>query len=158
MGATRLPFVQYLIWMVFLGGIDLPRKDRAKPPKYDTVFHSTVRNGLVVLVGKLIWRRPVRVSLRQQETDHYELRDFFVYMAAHAMLAYFGGTLLLANICCKSQRAHLVVIVITTAVAVYRGAERYTYYATSMYERSIRTEFKDILDEQPIEATGKKTQ
>lgn len=138
-------WVLYVVWMVFLGGINLPRKDREKPPKYDTVFHSTVRNGLTVVVGKVCWGRPSSVSEKQQRTDHYELRDFFVYMTLHAIGAYFGGTLLLANACWHSQRTHLGIILFAVAVAVFRGAQRYTYYATDMYGRSVRKEFKDIL-------------
>jgi hypothetical protein len=142
-------WVLYAVWMVFLGGLNLPRKDRAHPPKYDTVFHSTIRNGLAVVIGSVCWRRPVRVSLQEQETDHYEVRDFFVYMLGHAICAYFGGTMLLANLCWHSRRAHLAIISLLTVVAVYRGAERYTYYATEMYGRSVRKEFKDILPEEP---------
>jgi hypothetical protein len=139
--------------MIVLGGINLPRKDRAKPPKFDTVFHSTVRHGLAVAIGKVFWGRPVAVSLQQQEADHYEVRDFFVYMAGHATMCYFGGIMVLANLCWHYRQAHLVVIVLLTVVAVYRGAERYTYYATSMSSRSIRKEFKDILP--PAEETKK---
>lgn len=148
---------KYAVWMVFLGGLNLPRKDRAQPPKYDTVYHSTVRNGLTVVIGKVLWRRPVRVSLQQQEADHYEVRDFFVYMFGHAVMAYFGGIMLLANVSWHSRRAHLAIISLLTAIAVYRGAERYTYYATEMYGRSVRKEFKEILPEVPPKKTkGKK--
>ena len=91
---------------------------------------------MTVVIGKVFWRRPVRVSLQHQEMDHYEVRDFMVYMFAHA---------------------HVAIISLLTAVAVYRGAERYTYYATEMYGRSVRKEFKDILPEEPARKTkGKK--
>lgn len=144
--------------MLLLGGLHLPRKDRAQSPQYDTVFHSTVRHGLTVVIGRVLWRRPVRVSVQQQEMDHYEMRDFLVYMFVHAFMAYFGGTMLLANLCWHSRRVHLAIILLLTTVAVDRGAERYTYYATEMYGRSIRKEFRDILPEEPPKTKRKKQQ
>jgi hypothetical protein len=142
-------FIPYLSWQVLIG-LDLPRKNRVdkdgKPivPKYDTVFHSTVRNGLTVVVGKALWGRPVSVSKKQMENDDYELRDFLVYMAGHATMIYLS-VYLLAYPCFLNKTVHMLFFVLLSFICVRRGAERYTYYVTEMYAKAVHKDFAYLL-------------
>jgi hypothetical protein len=142
-------FIPYLSWQVLIG-LNLPRKnlvDRdGKPivPKYDTVFHSTVRNGLIVVAGKILWGRPASVSKKQMENDDYELRDFLVYMAGHATMVYLS-VYLLAYPCFLSKTTHMLFIMVLTFICVRRGAERYTYYVTEMYAKALRKDFAHVV-------------
>jgi hypothetical protein len=152
-------FVPYLSWQILIG-LNLPRKNRVdetgRPiaPKYDTVFHSTVRNGMIVTFGRLLWARPEKVSRTQEENDDYELRDFLAYMAVHATLVYVS-VYLLAYPCYKSRTVHMSLIVLITFLCVRRGAERYTYYVTQMYERAVRQDFAHLLASSTNEAIKK---
>lgn len=142
-------FIPYLSWQILIG-LNLPAKNRTdkdgKPivPKYDTVFHSTVRNGMTVYFGKVLWGRPVSVSKKQEENDDYELRDFLVYMAVHATLIY-ASVYLLAYPCYRSKTVHASFIVLVIFICIRRGAERYTYYVTKMYAKAVRKDFADLL-------------
>lgn len=144
-------FIPYTIWMV-LFGLDLPRKNRKDKdgniiePKYDTVFHSTVRNGLTSFAGKILWGRPTSVSKVQMENDDYEMRDFLAYMTLHALLAC-ASVYILAYPCYKKQSIHTVMLILLTVICVARGAARYVYYVTAMYDRAIRKDFAELLAE-----------
>jgi hypothetical protein len=148
-------FIPYLSWQILIG-LNLPRKNRTDKdggpivPKYDTVFHSTVRNGMTVSVGKVLWGRPVSVSKKQAENDDYELRDFLVYMAMHATLIY-ASVYLLAYPCYRSKTVHASFIVLLTFICVRRGAERYTYYVTEMYAKAVRKDFAHLLTSDTVE-------
>lgn len=145
-------FMVYVTWMVTVG-MDLPRKVRRTkgpdgqplPPKYDTVFHSTVRGGLCIVMGKALWGRKKEVSLKQIADDDYEMRDFFVYMAAHAV-AGVTSTCISGYLCFTYQKFHAAVLVFLIYTTVMRGAKRYTFYINSMYGRMIWKQFKDSLD------------
>lgn len=141
-------FVPYVIWMCFIG-LHLPRakrKDGAQP-KYDTVFHSTVRGGLCITIGSTLWNRPKAISLKQMEDNDFELRDFLAYMVVHAILAVFS-IYTLAYPCFINKTVHVSFLYLLTCICVYRGAKRYTFYSTTMYGRIIRKEFADILQEE----------
>jgi len=145
-------FVPYCIWMVTIG-MDLPRTDRHSvdkktglplKPKYDTVFHSTVRGGLCILIGKIFWGRPKSDSIRQMEKNDYELRDLCVYMLGHAVM-FILSIYALAYPCFTWKQAHAAMLLALLVVCVYRGSKRYTYYSTAMYGRQIRKNFEDLL-------------
>ena len=144
-------FIPYVIWMVTIG-LDLPRTNRRRkkrdgtpyPPKYDTVFHSTVRGGLAILIGKVCWGRPRKISIKQMEENDFELRDFLMYMLAH-MVAAVLSIYVLAYPCFKSKEAHLCIIAGLVFLCTHRGSKRYTYYSTSMYGRMIRKNFDDLM-------------
>jgi len=146
-------FVPYFIWMVTIG-MDLPRTKRHKklqdgtpaPPRFDTVFHSTVRGGLCILIGSMFWGRPKWVSLEQMKANDFEMRDFFVYMVAHAIASVLS-IYCLAWPCYNNETVHILVLGGLTCICVYRGAKRYTYYSTHMYGALIRKNFEDIMIE-----------
>lgn len=144
-------FIPYVIWMVTIG-LDLPRTNRRRkkrdgtpyPSKYDTVFHSTVRGGLAILIGKVCWGRPREVSIKQMEENDFELRDFLMYMLAH-MVAAVLSIYVIAYPCFISKEAHLCIIAGLVFLCTHRGSKRYTYYSTSMYGRMIRKNFDDLM-------------
>jgi hypothetical protein len=144
-------FIPYVIWMLLIG-LDLPRKNRKNKdgtlivPKYDTVFHSTVRGGLTAFAGKLIWGRPTSVSKVQMENDDYETRDFLAYISLHAIMAC-SSVYILAYPCFISQTWHTIMLILLTVICVARGAARYTYYVTAMYDHAIRKDFAELLEE-----------
>ncbi|CAB9521428.1 Conserved hypothetical protein [Seminavis robusta] len=132
-------FVPYTSWMLLVG-MDLPRKNRETPPKYDTVFHTFWRTGSCTACGTLFWKRPVEVSQKQMEMDDYETRDFFVYMGVHALLVALSIPTL-GFACNYSKYSHMTVMFLVLLAVVHRGSQRYTYYTTKMYSRMIRKEF-----------------
>lgn len=145
-------FVPYVIWMVVVG-MDLPRSNRRgkdgklQHPKFDTVFHSTVRGGICITIGKVFWGRSKAASVKQMESNDFEHRDFVAYMAFHAglsILSIYG----LAYPCFSSKTVHLCLIVLLMVLSVYRGSKRYTYYSTAMYGRLIRKQFDLIVMEE----------
>ena len=146
----------YLLWWIpyvcfqLLIGIDLPKKikDDGTPakPKWDTVFHSTMRQGLCVSIGKVFRGRSKKDSIALCMDNNFDLIDFSIYMIAHgiaAMAAFYG----IGYPCFESQQFHLFMIIFVTWLAVARGAKRYTYYTTKMYGRVLREQFSDQLDE-----------
>mmetsp|Transcript_46693 Transcript_46693/g.141464 ORF Transcript_46693/g.141464 Transcript_46693/m.141464 type:complete len:219 (-) Transcript_46693:152-808(-) len=153
-------FIFYSVWQVSIG-MDLPRKFRRTklndgspaPTKYDTVFHSTVRGGLCVVMGKIVWGRPKSVSLKQMEDNDFELRDLALYMGAHA-LASVLSIYVSAYACFSSKAVHLSLISFLLVITVHRGAKRYTYYSTMMYGRMIRKQFAEQMS---LSAKSKKT-
>mmetsp|Transcript_5776 Transcript_5776/g.12174 ORF Transcript_5776/g.12174 Transcript_5776/m.12174 type:complete len:477 (-) Transcript_5776:963-2393(-) len=155
-------FVPYTVWMLAVG-LDLPRTTRRsrqrdgtpRPPRYDTVFHSTVRGGLCILIGKACWGRPKSISIQQMENNDFELRDFAVYMMAHATAAV-SSIYILAYPCFTSKNAHLCIIAGLIILCVHRGSKRYTYYSTAMYGRLIRTNFEDLIAEDLAEESKTK--
>jgi hypothetical protein len=143
-------FVPYVSWML-LFGLDLPRKDRPNiVPKYDTVFHSTVRGGLVILIGKVFWNRDKEATKKQMADDHYEARDFMVYIVSHAIAAY-SAIYILAYPCYKSRAAHVMLLLLNLIICVRRGASRYTYYVTNMYGKMVRKDYAELLSQSEYE-------
>ena len=144
-------FIPYVSWMLLIG-LDLPRKNRKNKdgsvvvPKYDTVFHATVRGGFCATMGSALWDRPRSVSQQQMENDDYEVRDFIVYMGLHAFFINLA-VYTLAYPCYRSQNAHKILLILITVICVKRGAQRYTYYSTNMYGRMVRKDFADLLGE-----------
>jgi Protein of unknown function (DUF2838) len=142
-------FIPYVTWMVTIG-LDLPRTTRRAKgkdgqsllPRYDTVFHSTVRGGLCMTFGKLFWNRPKETSVKQMETNDYELRDFVVYMLIHATLA-IASIYVLAYACYANKHVHMSLLVALIVICVHRGSKRYTYYSTTMYGRLVRQRFEN---------------
>jgi len=128
-------FVLYTIWQLSVG-LNLPKNQG----KYDTVFHSTMRGGLCIQIGKIFWKRSVNLSQDQMKTNNFELRDFAVYMAFHAIGA-IGSLLVLAYPCSLSKYAHGSFLFICLITCTWRGAQRYTYYSTEMYSNLIRKQF-----------------
>eukprot|EP00521_Asterionellopsis_glacialis_P000512 CAMPEP_0195256018 /NCGR_PEP_ID=MMETSP0706-20130129/5989_1 /TAXON_ID=33640 /ORGANISM="Asterionellopsis glacialis, Strain CCMP134" /LENGTH=210 /DNA_ID=CAMNT_0040308987 /DNA_START=257 /DNA_END=889 /DNA_ORIENTATION=+ len=145
-------FIPYVAWMLLIG-LDLPRKVRKTkgkdgeplPTEFDTVFHSTVRNGLTITIGRL-WNRPKEVSKKQMANDDYEARDFLVYMAIHAVMGNIA-VVVLGYLCFHYKWAHIALLLVLTTVCVFRGAKHYDYYVTEMYERAVKKAFSDILKE-----------
>ena len=141
-------FTLYCCWML-LFGLKLPvmSKDEGKPPpKYDTVFHSTWKGGPCELIGTNVWKRPKEISRDCSDRNDYEVRDFFVYMAGHAFGSCCVGIILVGNILCfhGGKTIHATLIWITTILCAKRGADRYTYYVTSMYGQKLRKAFKEL--------------
>jgi hypothetical protein len=144
-------FILYVTWMVSIG-MDLPRAVRHSlqkngtpmPARYDTVFHCTVRGGLCITIGSVCWGRPKSKSLKQMETNDFELRDFAVYMAMHAFMACVS-VYALAYPCFRSKDVHLGFLAFLTSITVWRGAKRYSFYSTAMYGRLIRKNFHDLI-------------
>mmetsp|Transcript_17281 Transcript_17281/g.19992 ORF Transcript_17281/g.19992 Transcript_17281/m.19992 type:complete len:431 (+) Transcript_17281:34-1326(+) len=142
-------YVPYLLWQLFIG-LDLPRAARRKklkdgtpaPAVYDTVFHANMRNGLCLDIGKKIWKRPKELSMEQIKTNHFEIRDFALYMSWHFIAANLS-MIMLAYPCYLSKYVHAFLLWFMAVICTYRGAIRYTYYSTKMYGRIIRKQFEN---------------
>ncbi|KAL7544954.1 hypothetical protein ACHAWF_008326 [Thalassiosira exigua] len=80
-------WIPYVCFML-LFGIDLPKNispdGTSKTPKWDTVFHSTMRQGVCITIGKVFRGRPRGVSLQQMEENNFDEIDFFIYGLSHA--------------------------------------------------------------------------
>lgn len=148
--------VLYLLWWIpyvcfmLLIGLDLPKKFKfdgtPNNPKWDTVFHSTMRQGACILIGRTFRGRPKKESLKQMDENDFDLIDFFIYMAFH-MIAALSAFYIIGYPCFHSQNFHLFMLIFVAWLAVTRGASRYTYYTTKMYSRALRKQFSAILDE-----------
>lgn len=142
-------FVPYVIWQLFIG-LDLPRSTRKTllkdgtpaPTKYDTVYHSNLRDGMYVLAGDLLWNRDKETSLQHIATNDFELRDFYVYMGGHLLMSILS-MIVLAYLCFLSKYVHGTILICLVILCTYRGAKRYTYYSTQMYSNVIRKNFAD---------------
>lgn len=155
-GVAGNAIVFYMLWwflyvcFILLGGINLPEKFKKdgtpKKPKYDTVFHSTMRDGACIPIGKIFRGRSKKISLKLMEENRFDLVDFFIYMFFH-MVAGIGSICTWGYLCFSSQRGHSFMLVVVTTLAVTRGAGRYTYYTTKMYSKTLRKEFASILDD-----------
>eukprot|EP00547_Thalassionema_nitzschioides_P004481 CAMPEP_0194204712 /NCGR_PEP_ID=MMETSP0156-20130528/4165_1 /TAXON_ID=33649 /ORGANISM="Thalassionema nitzschioides, Strain L26-B" /LENGTH=216 /DNA_ID=CAMNT_0038930799 /DNA_START=609 /DNA_END=1259 /DNA_ORIENTATION=- len=134
-------FILYTIWMCTIG-MRLPSKY-----KYDTVFHSLWRGFPCEQVGKRVWNRSVETSRQQSDTNQFELRDFLLYMSGHLIACLTIGTLGLAQLCYSGgARAHFGCLLFAILICAKRGAERYTYYTTSMYGRRLRKHIQGIVE------------
>jgi hypothetical protein len=127
-------WVIYISWQL-LHGFHLPKGGR-----FDTVFHSTMRGGVCIMIGKVFWKRSKEKSLEQMKTHNYELRDLFVYMAMHWTAAT-GSMIVLAYPCSLGPMIHGCILVMVATIVTWRGAKKYTYYSTKMYSRMIRKQF-----------------
>jgi len=125
----------YTIWQLLVG-LHLPKNGG----KFDTVYHSTMRQGLCVEIGNRLWKRPEELSKEHCRTNEFELRDFGVYVMGHA-IAVFTSLFLLAYPCSLSKYVHGSILVICTIICTWRGAKRYTYYSTTMYSELIQKHF-----------------
>ena len=138
-------WVSYVIFMLH-SGIDLPNKVKQACPKWDTVFHSTMRGGTCIAIGKVFRGRSKQDSLKQMEDSNFDLLDFFIYMAFH-MLSSVAAIYVIGYPCFRSQNFHLFMLIFLSCLTVTRGASRYTYYTTKMHSRALRKQFAAILDE-----------
>lgn len=147
--------ILYLTWWTFyvsfmlLIGLDLPKKKTIdgvtqSEPRWDTVFHSTMRGGACVALGRTFRGRSREESLRQMEENSFDLTDFGIYMGMHAVGAVMA-TALIGYGCFTNQIFHRLTIVLVVVLGVVRGAKRYTYYATMMYSRALQKEFESVL-------------
>eukprot|EP00985_Skeletonema_marinoi_P033770 scaffold42116_cov241-Skeletonema_marinoi.AAC.1 len=142
----------YFLWWIpyvcfqLLIGIDLPKKikDDGTPakPVWDTVFHSTMRQGLCITLGKVFRGRSKKDSIALCMENDFDLIDFFIYMICH-LIAAMAAFYLIGYPCFVSQEFHLFMIIFVTWLVVARGAKRYTYYTTKMYARVLRQHFAD---------------
>jgi len=130
----------------------MPRSDRIGPdgqqivPTYDTVFHSLMRGGLYIITGSTFFGRNKAISVDHMNANNFYLGDLFVYLGAHAFLSILA-TVLLGYLCFHSKAMHGFLLAAVTAVVVYRGALRYTYYTTEMYSKTLRKQFAHLLEE-----------
>ena len=144
-------FVLFTMWMLMIG-IDLPRSDRIGPdgqpviPVWDTVFHSLMRGGLYIITGSMFFGRSKAVSVDHMDVNNFYLGDLFVYLGAHAFMSILA-TVFLGYLWFHSKLAHASLLAAVTAVVVYRGAVRYTYYTTEMYSKTLRKQFAHLLEE-----------
>jgi hypothetical protein len=137
-------YVPYIIWQLTIG-LDLPRTTRHKkqsdgtptPTIYDTVYHSNMRAGVYLQMGKFLWNRPKEVSMEHVQTNDFESRDFIVYMINHLFSATLS-IIVLAYPCYLNKYVHGMFLWILFAICAFRGAKRYTYYSTRMYAKIIR--------------------
>ena len=153
-GVASCSTVLYFMWWIaytsfmLLIGIDLPKKYKSNGqeahPKYDTVFHSTMRGGVCIALGKVRGRSKSK-SLQMMEENSFDLVDFFMYMAAH-MIAALGTVYTIGYACFINRYFHLAMLGFSVVVAVVRGGKRYTYYSTKMYSRALKKEFAHIID------------
>jgi len=149
--ATFLYFIWWIGYTSFmlLVGINLPKKftpsGQKANPKWDTVFHSTMRQGVCIAMGKYLRGRKTEDSLKQMEENNFDLVDFFIYMAAH-MIAALGAIYTIGYGCFLNKYFHLAMLGGSVVLAVLRGANRYTYYTTKMYSRTLRKQFAHIID------------
>ena len=153
-------FVPYFCWQWFIG-LDLPTKAKKinviddhgeivpAASYYDTVFHKNMRYGLCVKIGTLFWGRPVEISQKQVELNHFEKRDFVVYMTFHFLSA-FTSILVLGFSCYLSKYIHGFFLVALLVICTWRGARRYTYYGTQMYADIIKKCFESELQYIPL--------
>lgn len=150
--ATALYFMWWIFYISFmlLVGINLPKKFNSNgqdaKPKWDTVYHSTMRQGVCVAIGTYIRGRPTADSLKQMEENNFDLVDFGIYMIAH-MTCSLGVIYTVGYLCFSNKYFHLSMIGASSALAVIRGAKRYTYYSTKMYSRTLRKQFANIIDD-----------
>mmetsp|Transcript_35126 Transcript_35126/g.75854 ORF Transcript_35126/g.75854 Transcript_35126/m.75854 type:complete len:462 (+) Transcript_35126:33-1418(+) len=151
--STFLYFMWFLFYISFmlLVGINLPRKYEKNSgalanPKYDTVFHSTMRMGVCIPIGTYFRKRKRATSLKLMEENDFDTVDFFIYMMFHMILA-LGSIYTVGYGCFSNKVFHKVVLGGSVVLAVVRGANRYTYYSTKMYTRALRKEFAGILDQ-----------
>eukprot|EP00573_Skeletonema_grethae_P000556 CAMPEP_0201691448 /NCGR_PEP_ID=MMETSP0578-20130828/4603_1 /ASSEMBLY_ACC=CAM_ASM_000663 /TAXON_ID=267565 /ORGANISM="Skeletonema grethea, Strain CCMP 1804" /LENGTH=438 /DNA_ID=CAMNT_0048176651 /DNA_START=17 /DNA_END=1333 /DNA_ORIENTATION=+ len=148
--STAFYFTWWVIYVCFMlgGGIDLPKKFKpdGSPanPKYDTVFHSTMRDGVCILLGKLFRGRSRAESLTLMETNMFDKIDFCLYMMFH-MIASLTAIYVSGFLCFKSIIFFRLMLGASIVIAVVRGANRYTYYTTKMYSRVLRKEFAEQL-------------
>jgi len=124
-------FVPFSIWMILIG-LDLPRcprhkKDKdgnSRKAKFDTVFHSLMRDSVCYSFGSL-WNRSKEESKAQILTNNFELRDFLFYMLMHfisVMLSIF----VVGYATYSSKLMHQIFLSLAMLSATYRGAKRYT--------------------------------
>jgi len=148
--STALYFMWWIFYVSFmlLVGIDLPKKFKANGekanPKWDTVFHSTMRGGACISIGKVCRGRSREDSLKLMEENDFDLLDFFLYMVAH-MIASLTVVCTLGYGIFINQYVHKAVLAVALGLAVVRGAKRYTYYSTKMYSRTLRKQFAHII-------------
>jgi len=144
-------FVPYTAWQLVVG-LNLPKNEG----KYDTVFHSNMRDGACGMMGKTLWNRSSADSLKQSKTNDFEFRDFVAYMTIH-VIAFLTSLLILAYPCSLSRYAHGTLLSICAVICVWRGSKRYTYYSTKMYSQLIRKQFSDDLIPQEDEGGSKES-
>mmetsp|Transcript_6147 Transcript_6147/g.9417 ORF Transcript_6147/g.9417 Transcript_6147/m.9417 type:complete len:219 (-) Transcript_6147:637-1293(-) len=149
--STAFYFTWWVIYVCFMlggGGIDLPKKFKpdGSPanPRYDTVFHSTMRDGVCILIGKFFRGRSRAESLTLMETNMFDMIDFCLYMFFH-MIASLSAICVSGFFCFKSIIFFRLMLGASIVIAVVRGANRYTYYTTKMYSRVLRKEFAEQL-------------
>ena len=146
--STAFYFTWWVLYIAFMlgGGIDLPKKYKpdGSPanPKYDTVYHSTMRGGTCIPIGKFIRGRSKAESLTLMETNMFDRIDFAWYMFFH-MVAALAGIYVSGYACFKSKVFFRLMLGACLVIAVVRGANRYTYYTTKMYARVLRKEFAE---------------
>jgi len=148
--STTLYFVWWACYVLFMlaGGISLPKKYTANGqeanPKWDTVFHYTMRGGACMAIGKFCRGRSREESLRMMEDSDFDRADFFLYMAGHA-LASLAAIFTLGYGLFADRRVHKAALAFALTLAVVRGARRYTYYSTQMYSRYLRRQFAHVI-------------
>jgi len=154
--AGRLYFLWWIFYTSFmlLLGISLPKKFKSNGqeanPKWDTVFHSTMRDGFCIHIGQYLRGRKKADSLKQMEENDFDTIDFFIYMALH-MIAALGSVCTIGYGCFSNKYFHVSMLAGSTVLAVVRGAKRYTYYSTKMHSRTLRKQFAHII----ADANGK---
>jgi len=126
-------WVCYTLWLV-VQGLHLPAKG------YDTVFHSMMRepNPVEQILG---WSKAER--MRRKKANQYPVISVLIYMLIHGIASAFS--LGMSALCCCSRYFFLWTLGVMTLSAVYRGAQRYTYYILELYIGQMRSELSDIL-------------
>ncbi|CAB9530867.1 Conserved hypothetical protein [Seminavis robusta] len=144
-------FIPYCTWMSCMG-LDLTRKVRRKKgsdglplptSKYDTAFHSIFRDGIHEGMGYYFGRSPEE-SRRQQTEGDYRTRDFLVIMIMHAICVWLA-TMMVAYVCLLSKKIHAALLWLIIVLTVFRGAQQYVYWVTSMSSKAVQEEFAEIL-------------
>ena len=103
-----------------------------------------MRGGLYILFGSAFFRRSKEISVSNMNANHFDTKDLVLYLGIHAWASILA-TISLGYLCFYSKFIHATLLALVTVVTVYRGANRYTYYATEMYGKTIRTQFASHL-------------
>jgi Protein of unknown function (DUF2838) len=155
-------FLPYTAWMCAYG-LDLTRKNRRRKGNdglplptspYDTAFHCIFRDGIHETIGPLFGRTPEE-SRRQQAEGDYRVKDFLIIMTVHAVSVW-CATMIVASACLQSKAVHAALLWLIVVITVFRGAQQYVYWVTSMCSKAVQEEFAEILKE--VEQDRKKGQ
>ena len=88
----------------------------------------------------------VRRESREPSCLGIHCLDFIIIMMAH-VLACWSSTMLAAYICLSDKRLHAAMLWIIVMICVFRGAQQYVSWVTSMTSKAVEEEFAELLEE-----------
>jgi len=170
MSIFGLMFIQYMIWFVLystwqlLYGIDMTRKVSRKTGKpggkYDTCFHANMRDGMCMVFGTYLWKRPEEESQRMIDNNDYDIKDYAVYMLLH-FIGVMAAIIVLAWSCNVSRIFHGFMVVAVMINIIIRGAFFYDNMVTEVHstilQESVESEVLALVihkDKKDVESEG----